>query len=400
MQKNITSKHFILNDYLWLEEHNAWFTGIGINSIFCYNFLDKKCEFITDLPIWKNRYWREYSRCFKYKSYLYCIPHFGTKLLVYDLNKKKWKEICINNPKSISIICLKFYQINDLLYLISNGLKQIIVVDLKKMVIEGYYNIPIQDIDNMGIGSFDNDFIYIITTNSTMQNIIYKFDCKKRKFKEILLPVIKDELFTISFFNKNYWLTGKCKKIWIFEEDNNKLKVIDKFPDNYGFYNFTKENKDILDYNITNNGQHILSEMILVGNKMWCIPFQTNKIMFIDTLSYNISFLEIKEEEETKETLNNRIFAHKYLIQYTKDDRFIGLYSLKNEYVIEIDAKKLIYEILPVNLTESCIKRYSNFIFSESKKFDIYLYKYFLNEIKMKNKTIGENIGSLVYSCK
>ena len=48
MQKNIASKHFILNDYLCLEEYNAWFTGIGINSIFCYNFLDKKCEFITN----------------------------------------------------------------------------------------------------------------------------------------------------------------------------------------------------------------------------------------------------------------------------------------------------------------------------------------------------------------
>ena len=83
---------------------------------------------------------------------------------------------------------------------------------------------------------------------------------------------------------------------------------------------------------------------IMVGEYVWFIPYTTNKIIYINKKNYKLYSFEIEDENETRDTLLANLLHHKYLLEYVKDNRFIGLYSLKNNRILEIDAKELNYK--------------------------------------------------------
>ncbi len=49
-------------------------------------------------------------------------------------------------------------------------------------------------------------------------------------------------------------------------------------------------------------------------------------------------------EEQTEENIKEQLLGHKYLLEYVRENRYIGLFSLKNKWVFEIDAKNLTYK--------------------------------------------------------
>lgn len=55
------------------------------------------------------------------------------------------------------------------------------------------------------------------------------------------------------------------------------------------------------------------------------------------------------------------MLGHKYLLEYILSERYIGLFSLKNRWIIEIDTKELKYKIIPchVKLEHKCLIRKS-----------------------------------------
>ena len=77
---------------------------------------------------------------------------------------------------------------------------------------------------------------------------------------------------------------------------------------------------------------------IAIGKYVWFIPDRSNDIIFIDKETYKVFMLELEEEQETKESIDNHLMDFKFLLQYIRENRYIGIYSLKNRIVFEIDT--------------------------------------------------------------
>ena len=82
------------------------------------------------------------------------------------------------------------------------------------------------------------------------------------------------------------------------------------------------------------------------GKFIWLIPFQTNEILYIDRDTFQVKKFPVKEEEQTENDINNQLLQHKYLLEYVRENRYIGLFSLKNKWIFEIDSVNLTYEIM------------------------------------------------------
>ena len=67
---------------------------------------------------------------------------------------------------------------------------------------------------------------------------------------------------------------------------------------------------------------------VVAGDYVWFIPFQTNKIMYADKKTCQLHVFEADGENETKQSLLGRIaLGSKYILEYVRENRYIGLFS-------------------------------------------------------------------------
>lgn len=88
----------------------------------------------------------------------------------------------------------------------------------------------------------------------------------------------------------------------------------------------------------------------------------------------------------------------KYLIQYVAEERYLGLFSLKNNWLVEIDTKELRFEIKNFRFDyERYADELLDYVFIENKEMDRDVFRYLLavgkqNENVMKNGEVGKQI--------
>ena len=115
--------------------------------------------------------------------------------------------------------------------------------------------------------------------------------------------------------------------------------------------------------------------------------------------------MEIDGEDETKNSFTLRGIKNKYLLEYVKENRYIGLFSLKNNYILEIDSieKKVIRKIYSYNhmACQELMEIYDKcegYIYNENRDIDRIIFKEKLINIDIKEiKKIGEDIGLNIY---
>ena len=151
------------------------------------------------------------------------------------------------------------------------------------------------------------------------------------------LPTIEGGLHTISVCKGKFWLSGYDKNIYIWEKDKNIVEISNHFPSNFGIYNFDRKEKPFLDCETTEYDVFTFLESIDTRDYIWFIPFQTNQILYVNKVTNEINIFEIGEEEDGKSIIDREMNC-KYILQYVLDGRYIGLYSVKNSVVFEIDA--------------------------------------------------------------
>ena len=72
--------------------------------------------------------------------------------------------------------------------------------------------------------------------------------------------------------------------------------------------------------------------------------------------------------------VKKQFLQHKYLLEYVKDKRYLGIFSLKNKWLFEIDCIELKYEVLDYSIDNS----------EEIKSY------YIVEGLMKKNSTIDE----------
>jgi hypothetical protein len=283
---------------------------------------------------------------------------------------------------------------------VSIGLKQIIEVDIVNEVIIKYYNISELD-QSIGESVLVDNCIYIIGYTIPA---VYKFDCISKEIYKYELIIQDDHINRICYDGEKFWLCGGKGKIYIWHGNSN-VEIIDSFPDDFGIYNFDGIYSDI----------PLFISVVSVGEYIWFIPFKTNNILYTNKKSWQLNVFYVENEMQDEDSLKTQLLQHKYLLEYVKEDRYIGIYSLKNRWIIEIDSKELKYRIIKYKLSRESIFKINSLIIDKIKldngiiwesnsvsleKFVIYLQNQCDDsyaEKYLRNMPIGKNIFDVLF---
>ena len=388
---------FIWSDNWWVENEKAWFVDGETNILFQIDLNTQECKLIAELPNIEKNTFRLNPRCIKYENDIYCMPDTGDCIWVYQLECEQFTQIQINTPPKVRLGVNFFWIYNEKIWAVSVGLSKILEIDTNGKKIDNYYNIGGQISTTIMV----QDSIYCV---SPVKNCIYQFDLVTKKCIEHIIPNVKGGLRTICFNSDSFWLSGYHKEIYIWNKEKNMVKMLDKFPIEFGIYNYEKNNKLILDCDSDCYDVATFLSSIFVGRYIWFIPFRTNRIIYVDKDTYEINVFEILEEEETESSLLSNRMKHKYLLEYIRDNRYIGLYSLKNKCMLEIDTNERKIEWREYFFNNESLQKMA-FLFDEQKMVfleensiyrEAYKIKLEKNNIAKKDR-LYESIGLKIY---
>lgn len=326
---------FIWSDGWYIENGKAWFVDGQRDVLCCLDLKTRECEYVVQIPNSKTNKFRLNPRCVKRQNDIYCLPDIGDKIWIYNLDNAYFKNIEIDNPNKDRLIITDLWEFNNKLFIVSVGLKKIIEIDPKLKVIDNYYTICINDNEKIANSVKVEADIFSV---SAVSNKVYQFDLELKKVTVHTISEAAGAFHTISYDGCNFWLSGYNKAIYVWNKDKHEIKVITEFPHDFGIYDFVGKKKTILDCenNVYDVPTFLMSRA--VGQYVWFVPFQTNQVLYVDKKTHEINVLEISEEIETRESLSNNTMASKYLLQYILDERYLGLFSFKNNCIYEIDS--------------------------------------------------------------
>lgn len=391
---------FPWSDNWYIENDKAWCIDGERNLLYCLDLDLKECIHVKEIPEIGTDRFRLNSRLIKCGNDIFCMPDRGDSIWIYQLENMQFKEIKIVNPNRVRIAIIDFWQDGDRILAVSNGLKQLIDINIRNKQIENYYSLCDDLKNEISMSIKVNSLIYNV---SVAVNKIYQFDINTKDTVVYTFDDIESGFRTICFDGQNFWLSGYRKEIYVWNRENNIMKALDKFPQNFGMYNFRKD-AFCLDYETIIYDQPLFINSIAIGQFVWFISNQSDNIIYVDRESYAIYSLGIEGEEETKSSLALRGITNKYLLEYVVADRYIGLFSLKNKYILEIDTfkknvKRKTYSYNHI-ACQQLIRIYDKrevHIYNEKNVIDKIVFKEKLFNIGIKElKEIRENIGSRI----
>lgn len=334
--------NFLWTDSIWLEDTKGWFVLGGYNALFEIDFEKKEYYMLDKLPTERIRGFRLNPRCVKFGQYLYCLPDFESAICVYDFERKKWIKIDISNldNQRLAVVYLGVFETRLLIF--SYGLQTLFWLDTK--------NNSLQVVVNL-LDATDQRITHIIQEGQRVYGVsnhgVIAYDLRTLDVYLYRIKNMPEELTRICFDNEKFWFAGKRREIYVWKRGNDFVDVISDFPENFGIY-CEKESGEILvdtvkeEYKVS-----AFLELMCIKDKIWCIPFQTNEILCMNRDMDSITSFIIEEEAVTSEGLWKKYsLNHKYLCVYVKENRYIGLYSLKNDSILQIDTDENSYEYI------------------------------------------------------
>lgn len=389
----------IWGDNWWVEKDNVWFVWGMQNIICCLDLKTMICELVVNIPNKLQQKFRANPFCIKYQDDLYCMPIYGESIWIYNTISRELYEIFIDNQDKKLLNIRDFWKFDNKIYVVSNGLGQIIEISPKDKKIINYYQLSKK---------------YSVTKSIKVDSVIYclfeeigevyQFDLITKRIVKYKLPDIGRKFNTICFDGKKFWLSGYHKEIYVWDQKKNEISILDKFPRGFGMYDFTRETDGKVDITTEKFEKFTCLFSVVIGQKVWFISYHANKILYVDQVTNQIEAFEIEEENETKESLlvKNRLGC-KYLLDYVKDSRYIGLFSVKNECILEIDTIEMKYKYKYYNyhINDRCVEEcanFCNFTFNELNVWEREIYKRVLYLRNNDTHNVNVNcIGTEVY---
>lgn len=335
--------HYIWSDNWHIEGNQAWFMAGWLDLLFQFDFHTKETTLVDWISSQKECKFRQHPRCIKRGNVILCLPDEGTDIWFYHLSDQTWTYVSVENPDSLRLGCYQAWCVNRQVFIVSTGLKQMIELDLEKEEITGYYDFPVKGQSQISESIQIGSSIYTVVSSPVR---ICRFDWEDKSIKLYEVPEIQDFIRTFCFDGHRFWMTGTTKNIYIWEEETGNVTCLNDFPPDFGVWNFKGNRENLLNpVEKSENGPLFLFSLS-AGKFIWLIPFQTNEILYIDRDTFQVKKFPVKGEEQTENDINNQLLQHKYLLEYVRENRYIGLFSLKNKWIFEIDSVNLTYEIM------------------------------------------------------
>lgn len=386
----------------WIEEDKAYFCGTVLNAIFCVHLNSLQYDLVAWIPediamdVGLNPY------CIKRKDCIFCLPGTGRCVWCYNMYRRDWEKIEIEHDAQLYLYNKNLYRnMNSIIWLMEDDTGKIIQINLDKKEIQKEYYLSDSGVDDVyGECIFLHNKLYCV-----VKNTIKCIDLNHGEMITYEAEGFKSNLFTICYDGTNFWLSGYCKEIYVWNPEQGIVKVITDFPEQFGFYHFSTNSKAYIDCNsYCKEDDPFFYESVLLGKYVWFISSQSSSIIYVDRNTYEANQLYIKAEEETTDSLK-REFACKYLFEYVRAERYIGLYSIKNHCIFEIDTIELCVENRDYRLSNAAVFAIANAygynkekkIFRETKEIDSICFSEILKQNITNTDILMENIGETIY---
>ena len=328
MNDNLMRK-LIIKGKWWVDGDEAYFITAGLGTLFHVDLKTCQCEFLSIIPESSMIECNFHSYCRKYKDKIYYFPYKQGKICCYDLKKSTWEETVAEYEGPV-MICMEFCEKeDDKIWLLEQEGKKIFQVNLENARIEQKYTVSQHT--NMVEGQYalvHNELYYITGSGICCINI------ENHTSADYNIEGVDFQLDTICYDGQNFWISGEREIIYIWNPVQGVVKTIKNILNEYTLLDFEKK--------MVVPGVPLFSCSIFLGEYVWFIPQQINApIIYIHKDECVVHILEIAEEKETEKTLKDRGHAFKYGVQYVRKERYIGIYSAKNQYIFEIDTENM-----------------------------------------------------------
>lgn len=391
MKLNDIANSIVWSDNWWIEGQYAWFVP-GENSVLLMaDFEKKEISFVDGFPIENKRKLRMYPRCIKAGRYIFCLPKYEKNFIRYDLESKIWKKISLNSKCEKDIVVFDYSIYGNNLYVISESLSKIIKIDIEAGLVMDEYKLGDND-EIVGRSIFTENYIYV---SSSRFPLIYEFDIRENKVNELWIPDFDDSIHTLCIDENTFWISGRKRAIYTWNRKENKTHKLKKFPCTFGEYNFSGIYDKVLNVEPEKYRYPIFLESVNVGEFIWFIPYKTNKILYVRKKDGYIKEFIIDKEINSQEELKHHLMLAMYLFLYVREERYLGLYSLKKESILEIDCEQMSYKTLNYDLHTEVIKSFLDGAFMEGRKADLRMFRFLLKEYKKEGDY--SHIGDFIY---
>lgn len=390
-----------MSENWWIEKDKAYFCGTRISALFCVDLNSLQCEIVSWIPgndkfdFFMNPY------CMKYKDSIICLPGNGNKIWSYNLSQAVWEETEIENTGQLLTFMGRYSQADGRVWLSEYDTGKILQVNTEKKTVEKKYHLSKGE-QKVYYGE------YVI-----VQNRLYIvggaqvccIDIGDEEITVYKIPDIKTDLQTICYDGVNFWLSGCCKEIYVWNPQHGLVNVLTKFPENFGIYHFHEAaDIDYTFFSYTVEENSFFGYSFPLGKNIWYLPTQSNGIIYVDRKTYEIHFLEIEEERETKESLD-RDYTGKFLFEYIRADRYIGIYSIQNQRIFEVDTVLLCVKYIEYEISNETILTLAKDIglyddgkiFFEKRKGQSIFFSALLKRKHEIGDTPIKNIGKQIY---
>lgn len=343
------SMDMIWTDNFYVDEsgREGWFVGGEISALFHIDFIKNQYKYVNKIGDISLNEIRRNTLCTVYNKKVFCFPVCGDTLWIYNLVTHKFSYIkdSIFGEK----MCVpRIYIYNDRIYMFSKLNNGLIIINPETEAIERIVPVISEEISIPFLGMlFDGDILYCSAID---KGKIFAFSLKTEKVLEYEIPQIPAGISTITKFKgDSFLLTGYKKELYLWNKSTGEIKIISGFPEGFGIYEMQQGNLVINDHDIY--PELLFSSSIDLGRRVLLIPYRTNKLLCFDKENMKLDEIAIPDEEEDRDILS-RPLPHKYLTVYIRQNKFLGLYSLKNNCLIEIDADNLKVEQRHIYLSD------------------------------------------------
>lgn len=361
------SNYFPWTNCITVEGDRAWFVSARGNLLLEID-LQKEiislCYEFTDTDDFEARQY--HSCCIKYGDVILCAPFRNNYFWLYNLKTglaTKMNSGVTNNLFADNLICY-----GDRVFLIAQALGEILEIDVKSECICNKYLLADKNDEKIQDSVTVENKIYCICLSSAIRKI-YQFDMDTKKIRKYDLSMIEDSVGTLCFDGECFWIGGCEKKLYIWNIETTELQILDLSPIVIGRYDYEGNKASIIDFDLKKYNDLIFFKIIATQKYIWCIPYKTDKILYIDKITKKIECLYIEGENETRYSLRMREISIKYIVEFVRANRYIGLYSVKQNRLIVIDAASLTFDIKQYQLDDKVCEVIGKKYFSQEDVF-------------------------------
>lgn len=398
---NRQSKNFMPHSAnWWVDGHKIWFIGMRYNILFCVDMQTHICEFEAQIPYGESRRYNLNPMCLSVGDDVFCMPYLGHCIQIYQKKTKDFLKLEIDSPDAGVPISISWsYLYDNRIFAVSYGLRKIIEINPVSKEITGYY--PLEIGEKFLCVEMKENIIYSLIGE---MNKIVCFDVITQETYVYNVPGIIKNVCAFYVDNEKIWLSGNHKEVYIWNRKDNTVNVLNNFPKGFGIYTEAKSGQGILDCESCVYDVQVFANLIGLGEYIWCIPYLTNKILYINKNSFEIKALDIEDEIETSESIQSRKFIEgRYYVRYVRESRYLGILSTKNQHIIEIDTKELRVVTYGCSYSKACrrdLKRaivQNNGVMCENAVINIDnflqdIYEEYSENIAENSQNIGQNI--------